>query len=124
MNLIRIGAFTLALVASDLVLPIARAQAPSQPPAAASPLHTAGKYERITVHGPSLVGNLEGDSPDRMVSVYLPPSYAKHPNARYPVLYLLHGFTDSDSNWYGLRGPHFINVQRAVDRGNAAGAKE
>ena len=84
----------------------------------------AGKYERITVHGASLVGNLEGDSPERMVSVYLPPGYAKHPQARYPVLYLLHGFTDSDSRWFGLRGPHFVNVQRAADRAYAAGTKE
>ena len=124
MNLIRMTAFMLALVASHFVLPIAHAQAPSQPPAAAPPQPMAGTYERITVHGASLVGNLEGDTPDRMVSVYLPPSYAKHPRARYPVLYLLHGFTDSDSYWYGLRGPHFVNVQRAVDRANAAGATE
>lgn len=124
MNLIRMTAVTLALVASHLELPIADAQAPSQPPASASSQRMAGTYERVTVHGASLVGNLEGDTPDRMVSVYLPPSYTKHPQARYPVLYLLHGFTDSDSHWYGLRGPHFINVQRAVDRANAAGATE
>jgi hypothetical protein len=35
-----------------------------------------GKLERITVHGSSLDGNLEGDSADRDVFVYLPPSYA------------------------------------------------
>ena len=75
----------------------------------------------MTVHGNSLVGNLEGDSPDRMVSVYLPPSYAKSPNARFPVLYLLHGFTDSDARWFGLRGKHFVNVPDAVDRAYAAG---
>jgi S-formylglutathione hydrolase FrmB len=40
------------------------------------------------------------------------------------VLYLLHGFTDSDSNWFGLHGPHFVNVQRAVDRAYAGGATE
>lgn len=113
-----------SLVASCLVFPFAHAQAPSQLPVAAPPQSMAGQYERIKVHGASLVGNLEGDTSDRMVSVYLPPSYAKHPNARYPVLYLLHGFTDSDSQWYGLRGPHFINVQRAVDRATAAGAME
>jgi predicted alpha/beta superfamily hydrolase len=50
----------------------------------------------ITVHGASLEGNLTGDSADRRVSVYLPPSYATAKSRRYPVVYLLHGFTDSD----------------------------
>ena|SRR5579859_7912336 len=35
-----------------------------------------GTVEMIKVHGKSLEGNLEGDSPDRDVYVYLPPSYA------------------------------------------------
>ncbi len=51
-----------------------------------------GKLERITVHGTSLEGNLEGDSADRDVFVYLPPSYAREPNRRYPVVYTLHGY--------------------------------
>jgi len=71
-------------------------------------LANVGKLERITDHGDSLVGNLAGDTPDRLVSVYLPPSYAASPNSRYPVLYLLHGFTDSDDHWFGLSGQHFV----------------
>jgi enterochelin esterase-like enzyme len=51
-----------------------------------------GTVERITVHGKSLEGNLEGDSPDRDVLVYLPPSYAADQNRRFPVVYLLHGY--------------------------------
>ena len=35
-----------------------------------------GTVERIKVHGKSLEGNLEGDSPDRDVFIYLPPGYA------------------------------------------------
>src|SRR5438876_4461316 len=88
------------------------------------PEKLAGKLERITVHGDSLVGNLSGDSPDRLVSVYLPPSYAAQPQRRYPVLYLLHGFTDSDANWFGFSGAHFVNVPGATDRASAAGARE
>src|SRR5688572_5412413 len=68
-----------------------------------------GTVEHISVHGASLEGNLTGDSPDRMVSVYLPPSYATERNRRYPVVYLLHGFTDSDDRWFG-RIRHFISV--------------
>lgn len=88
------------------------------------PRPNGARFERVTVHGDSLVGNLEGDSPDRMVSVYLPPGYEKNPNARFPVLYLLHGFTDSDARWFGLRGKHFVNVPDAVDRAYAKGARE
>jgi enterochelin esterase-like enzyme len=84
----------------------------------------AGTLERITVHGDSLVGNLEGDTPDRLVSVYLPPSYASSIAHRYPVLYLLHGFTDSDDHWFGLSGPHFVNVPTAANRAFADGARE
>lgn len=82
----------------------------------------AGHLERITVHGASLEGNLSGDSPDRQVSVYLPPGYEKS-RQRYPVLYLLHGFTDSDAKWFGLAGAHFVNVPKAVDAAVARGAK-
>lgn len=60
-----------------------------------------GRFERIQVHGKSLEGNLEKDSPDRDVSVYLPPSYATESNRRYPVVYLLHGYTNTDQGWYG-----------------------
>ena len=55
-----------------------------------------GTVEQITVHGKSLEGNLSGDSADRAVFVYLPPSYATAKTRRYPVAYLLHG--------YGLTG--------------------
>jgi S-formylglutathione hydrolase FrmB len=49
--------------------------------------------EKIKVHGKSLEGNLEGDSPDRDVLVYLPSSYSRQPNRRYPLVYFLHGYT-------------------------------
>lgn len=60
-----------------------------------------GRYERIKVHGKALEGNLEGDSADRDVSVYLPPGYETERNRRYPVVYLLHGYTNTDEGWFG-----------------------
>ncbi len=84
----------------------------------------AGRIDRITVHGASLVGNLEGDSPDREVLVYLPPSYAKDPGRRYPVLYLLHGFTDTANLWFGQSGPHFVILPNAADLAYAHGVRE
>ena len=74
-----------------------------------------GTAERIKVHGKGLEGNLSGDSPDRDVSVYLPPSYKTDKNRRYPVLYLLHGFTDNDAQWYGFT-KHWINLPDVVDK--------
>jgi enterochelin esterase-like enzyme len=51
-----------------------------------------GTVERISVHGKALEGNLEGDSPDREATVYLPAAYASDQNRRFPVVYLLHGY--------------------------------
>jgi S-formylglutathione hydrolase len=95
-------------------------QAPATPAGAPQ----AGKFERIRVHGASLEGNLAGDSADRDVSIYLPPSYAAATARRYPVLYMLHGYTDSDARWFGLTGAHFVNVPASVDKAWAAGAAE
>jgi enterochelin esterase-like enzyme len=54
------------------------------------------------------------------VSIYLPPSYATERNRRYPVIYLLHGYTDSDDLWFGSK-PHFINVPKVTDQALASG---
>jgi S-formylglutathione hydrolase len=77
------------------------------------------------VHARSLEGNLIGDSPDREVSVYLPPSYRQSKSRRYPVVYMLHGFTDSDAKWFGLDGKHWIHLPQVLDKTFAqAGVKE
>ncbi len=68
------------------------------------------------VHGRSLEGNLEGDSPDRDVAVYLPPSYSRERNRRYPVVYLLHGYGRTADDWYP-----FIGLPGSMDRDIAAG---
>ncbi|MBI2689904.1 MAG: esterase [Acidobacteria bacterium] len=36
---------------------------------------------------------------DRGLYVYVPPQYDTEPNRRFPVLYLRHGFGDTESNW-------------------------
>lgn len=50
-----------------------------------------GTLDRIKVHGKSLEGNLAGDTPNRDVSVYLPPSYSTEKSRTFPVIYMLHG---------------------------------
>ncbi len=64
--------FTISVAVLGFACTFANADAPAGP---------RTRYSRVVVHGASLVGNLAGDSPDRNVSVYLPPSYAKQPQA-------------------------------------------
>src|SRR5579863_244194 len=76
-----------------------------------------GKLERIKVHGKSLEGNLEGDSADRDVFVYLPPSYQSDADRRYPVVYTLHGFGLHAEQWVGFA--NFAALERDVAAGMA-----
>lgn len=78
-----------------------------------------GKMEKITVHGKSLEGNLEGDSADRDVFVYLPPSYGTQPNRRYPVVYFLHGYGIGAEAYWNL-----MTVPQSAEAAQATGAKE
>lgn len=56
-----------------------------------------GKIVQVKFHSQALESNLLGDSPNREVSVYLPPSYEKKIKKRYPTVYLLHGNSPSES---------------------------
>jgi S-formylglutathione hydrolase FrmB len=60
-----------------------------------------GKLERVKVHGKSLEGNLMGETASPEVSIYLPPSYLTERNRRFPVVYLLHGYTGTDLSYFG-----------------------
>ena len=52
-------------------------------------------------------------------AVYLPPSYAKEPLRRYPVLYLLHGMYQDYKSWFSDGG-----LQTSADKTIAEGATE
>jgi len=60
-----------------------------------------GKVIYDKVQSPALEDNLLGDSADRDVIVYLPPSYETSLERRYPVVYLLHGYTLHAADWTG-----------------------
>ncbi|EOZ92855.1 Putative esterase superfamily protein [Indibacter alkaliphilus LW1] len=79
-----------------------------------------GTKERIQIHSTALEGNLIGDPAERDVTVYLPPSYNSNPESRYPVLYMLHGFTDTDAQWFGWED-HWINLQTVIEESLAEG---
>ncbi|MCO6488464.1 MAG: hypothetical protein J5I98_08610 [Phaeodactylibacter sp.] len=73
-----------------------------------------GAKERIKIYSRAIEGNLLGDPAERDATVYLPPSYQAQPHRRYPVLYMLHGFTDNDSQWFGWE-KHWINLKEVID---------
>src|SRR5579871_3209502 len=87
----------------------------SEPPKAPS---RATAVEHIKVHGKSLEGNLEADSPDRDVTVYLPPSYTTQKSRRYPVVYLLHGYGGRDDTFNG----RLATLPDSADRDVTSGA--
>ncbi len=109
--------FALACVLTAL-LGTAGAQTPAAPPA---PPPLKGKLERIHVFGKSLEGNLLGETASPDVSIYLPPSYANERNRRYPVVYMLHGYTGTDLGYFGTaegRQAHLI-AERVFGAGKA-----
>jgi enterochelin esterase-like enzyme len=75
--------------------------------------------EHIKVHGAALEGNLEGNSADREVIVFLPPSYATANARRYPVVYALHGYSIGAGQW-----SQEIHVPQTIEGGFAQGAQE
>jgi enterochelin esterase-like enzyme len=67
-----------------------------------------GAVEHVIPRGSSF-----GNSGD--YSIYLPPGYGQDPRRRYPVVYLLHGGSDTDSFFLEL------GVREAMDAGVRAG---
>jgi enterochelin esterase-like enzyme len=75
-----------------------------------------GTVERINVHSPAVEGNLQGNSAERDVLVYLPPSYATARRRRYPVVYQLHGWLPGAEQWSGM-----IDFEAGTNRAFASG---
>jgi S-formylglutathione hydrolase FrmB len=93
-------------------------QGPAAP--AAAPAALKGTLERVNVHGPSLEGNLLGETASPEVSIYLPPSYRTESNRRYPVVYLLHGYTGTDLGYFGATGRQLhVIAERVFASGGA-----
>lgn len=80
-----------------------------------------GRIVEMAVHGLALEGNLLGDSPDRTITVYLPPGYEHETSRRYPVIYSLSGYQPSPAFAKSI-GPHpegylFAAADRAIADG-------
>jgi S-formylglutathione hydrolase len=61
------------------------------------------------VYSPAIEGNLLGDSPNRNVTIYLPPGYESS-DKHYPVIYLLHGYIGDNKLWFG-KGYAKVNLE-------------
>ena len=75
--------------------------------------------EHIKVHSAAIEGNLEGETADRDVIVFLPPDYNKDKHQRYPVVYALHGYSIGAEQW-----THEIHVPQTIEGAFAQGSKE
>lgn len=80
---------------------------------------TGVETERVVIHSAAIEGNLEGNSAERRVIVYLPASYRANPTKRYPVVYALHGYSIDNEKWTTE-----IKAPETVDKAFAAGTKE
>ncbi len=82
---------------------------PTQPPPNTplpTRIPTATPVDCHTLPGSVVTGALpSGDKPPQEFVVYLPPCYQQETNRRYPVLYLLHGQTSTDTQWVDLGAP-------------------
>jgi len=72
------------------------------------------------LESPALRGNALGDPATRPVAIYLPPRYDSQGSRRYPVLYLLHGYTGDVAALLGAR-PWEVNAFQWMDRLIAGG---
>lgn len=73
-----------------------------------------GSTQIFQVFAGSLEGNPLGDSSTRPTPVYFPPGYAEKKDARYPVVYFLHGFTGSGPSWLNVSA-FTLNVPERLD---------
>ena len=74
-----------------------------------------GIKKNVLFHSPSLEDNLLNDSPDRVLSIYLPSGYDENTDLRYPVVYMLHGFTQDQNIWYGNGSVMPLDVKSILD---------
>jgi len=112
--ILSLGAALIVFAAAD---PAGAQVTTNAPPPVAGALPVT--IERIKVHSAAIEGNLEGETADRDVIVVLPPSYAKNPRRRYPVLYALHGYSIGADQW-----SKEIHVPQTIEGGFAKGAKD
>lgn len=106
----------LLLSASSAQLAVAQLRTDAPPAVAGARPVTV---ESIKIHASAVEGNLEGNAVERDVLVFLPPSYSKERDRRYPVVYALHGYSIGAEQW-----SREIHAPQTIEGAFARGAKE
>jgi len=73
-----------------------------------------GRFEETTIVSEALRDNPLGDPAERPLWAYLPPGYDDDPTVRYPVIYLVQGYTGTLGMWAN-RTPFRPTVLELVD---------
>jgi S-formylglutathione hydrolase FrmB len=82
----------------------------------------AGQLEEHVITSELLRGNPLGDPHERPLWVYLPPGYDDDPDRRYPVVYVIQGYTGHLTMWRNrapFRQPFTETADAAFARGDA-----
>jgi S-formylglutathione hydrolase FrmB len=75
----------------------------------------AGRWDHHLLTSEVLKGNQLGDPVERPLSVYLPPGYDDEPDRRYPVVYVIQGYTGQLDMWWN-RAALRPNLPELLDR--------
>ncbi len=84
-------------------------------------LRLGGDVRVDFIDAPALRDNALGDPAERPLAIYTPPGFDPQGSRRYPVLYVLHGYTGDVAALLGAR-PWETNVVQWADRAIASGA--
>jgi enterochelin esterase-like enzyme len=91
---------------------VANTPVPAEPTATAQPFRS---INRIEIPAPSLADNLVDEPAERIIYVYLPPSYGSS-EKRYPVVYFLPGY--GDTSMMGFHLP--ADMDSAIESGDVS----
>lgn len=81
-----------------------------------------GRFEQLVVDSELLGGNALGDPTLRPLYVYLPPGYGES-NRRYPVIYVIQGFTGQVDMWMGRSAFEPTMLERVDDLFSGVGTR-
>lgn len=101
-----------------VIPPTPKPSALPSPTSTASPIPTATPLGCLSQPGSIQTGEIDESKPPQLFLIYLPPCYAQQTDARYPVLYLLHGQTSIDDQWVRMGAPE--TADSLIHSGQAA----
>jgi enterochelin esterase-like enzyme len=100
-------------LAADATPTVVPATYTPAPPPTVTPIPTltptATPLGCLTQRGKVEGGSTSTTRPPQQFLIYLPPCYDQQADQRYPVLYLLHGQTSTDTQWVDMGAPNIAD---------------